>query len=170
MSAVHDREADHVVEAFSVPHDAYDPVGFRITCNDCTVVVLTDIGVATNLVRQRLQDCDALVIECNHDERMVNDAERPWYLKQRILGRQGHLSNEHCADLLTEVASPRLKQIFLTHLSEDCNTPELALQTIERRLTQEGHPDIAVELTWPDRVSARWCAREGLLPCPETTP
>jgi phosphoribosyl 1,2-cyclic phosphodiesterase len=160
---------DLVIEPFSVPHDAYDPVGFRIQCGNCAVVVLTDIGVATNLVRQRLKDSDALVIECNHDVRMVNDAERPWYLKQRILGRQGHLSNEACADLLTEVASPRLKQIFLTHLSEDCNTPELALQTIERRLAAEGHPDIAVEMTWPDRVSARWCASKGLLPCTEPT-
>ena len=148
------------VEPFSVPHDAYDPVGFRVECGGARVGVVTDAGIPTALMRQRLSDCDAVVIESNHDEQMVQDAERPWTLKQRILGRQGHLSNHQAGDVLEAVAGPRLRQVYLAHLSDECNEPELALRTARERLDGLGHGHVRVSLTWQDKVSERWSARE----------
>ncbi len=148
---------DLIVEPFAVPHDAYEPVGFIIRCGESRVGVVTDMGTATTLVRERLRGCRALVVESNHDEQMLRDcAKRPWHLKQRILGRQGHLSNQGAAALLAEIASPRLDTVFLAHLSKDCNTPDLARQTTHETLSRAGHPHVKVSLTFPDRVSEVW--------------
>ncbi len=148
---------DISVEPFSVPHDAYEPVGFVVHCGTSRVGVVTDMGTATTLVRERLRGCRALVVESNHDEQMLRDCQnRPWHLKQRILGRQGHLSNQSAAALLVEIASPQLDIVFLAHLSKDCNTPELARQTTHDTLFKAGHQHIKVSLTFPDRVSEVW--------------
>ncbi len=144
------------IEPFSVPHDAYDPVGFVIEQGDSRIGVVTDMGMATSLIRERLRHCHALVLEANHDEQLLQDAERPWSLKQRIRGRQGHLSNQGAADLLAEIAGPDLCHIFLAHLSEDCNRHELALATARSALTQAGQDHIQVSLTFPDRISDVW--------------
>ena len=96
---------------------------------DARVGVVTDMGVATTLIRERLKTCDAVVVEANHDEDMLNDAERPWSLKQRIRGRQGHLSNRHAAEMMAEIAGPRLRRICLAHLSRDCNSLEAVDRT-----------------------------------------
>lgn len=148
---------DLSIEPFSVPHDAYEPVGFVITCGDSRVGVVTDMGTATTLVRERLRGCRALVVESNHDEQMLRDCQhRPWSLKQRILGRQGHLSNQGAAALLAEIATPHLDTVFLAHLSKDCNTPDLARQTTHDTLFRAGHHHVKVSLTFPDRISDVW--------------
>ncbi len=147
---------DLAIEAFSVPHDAYDPVGFVITCKGVRVGVVTDIGMPTNLVRQRLQACHAMVLESNHDEVLLQQAPRPWSLKQRIMSRQGHLSNTAAAGLVQEVASPDLQQVFLAHLSEDCNRGDLAVRTMEKGLAGVGFTNVRVDLGYPDRISAVW--------------
>ena len=144
------------IEAFSVPHDAYDPVGFVITCGDARVGVVMDMGIPTSLVRERLRNCHAVVVEANHDEEMLMAAQRPWYLKQRIMGRQGHLSNSRAAEMLADIASPRLAQVFLAHLSEECNRPDLARQTAHDMLLKHGHGHVRVSLSYPDRVSEVW--------------
>lgn len=144
---------DLKITPFSVPHDSYDPVGFVVCSEGSRVGVVTDIGMATTLVRERIRDCHALIIESNHDEELLRDAARPWGLKQRIAGRQGHLSNRQAGELLAEVAGPNLKVVFLAHLSADCNRPELALEAARQALNEGGHPGIAVKLTYPDRVS-----------------
>jgi phosphoribosyl 1,2-cyclic phosphodiesterase len=141
------------LEPFSVPHDAYDPVGFVVQHEAVRVGVVTDMGMVTGLIRERLRSCHVLVVEANHDERLLQDAERPWSLKQRILGRQGHLSNQHAAELVAEIAHPELRHVFLAHLSEDCNKGELALQTACRALEKGGHTHVRVSLTYPDRIS-----------------
>jgi len=102
---------------FSVPHDAYDPVGFVVAVNSLRVGIVTDAGTPTALMRQRLSTCQIVIIESNHDEEMVKEAERPWTLKQRILGRQGHLSNVQSADMLAEFAGPQLQHVFLVHVT-----------------------------------------------------
>ncbi|MEM7397060.1 MAG: MBL fold metallo-hydrolase [Verrucomicrobiota bacterium] len=130
---------DLTIEPFSVPHDAYEPVGFVISSNGIRVGIATDLGMATHLIRDRLRTCQAIVLESNHDERLLQEAPRPWHLKQRILGRQGHLSNRSAAEILREIAGPTLKMVFLAHLSEDCNREDLALQTSRRILDEEGH-------------------------------
>lgn len=147
---------DLEISPFTVPHDAYDPVGFVISQGDVRVGVVTDMGMVTGLIRERLRTCNALVIEANHDEQMLKAADRPWHLKQRIIGRQGHLSNQHAADLLVEIAGPQLKAVFLAHLSGECNSPALALKTVSDALVGSGHPSVRVLIAPPDRISELW--------------
>ena len=125
---------DLSVLAFSVPHDSYEPVGFVVSDGQARIGVVTDMGLPTESIRQRLKNCDALVLECNHDEELLHASSRPWSLKQRIAGRQGHLSNRQAADLIADVAGTRLQTVLLAHLSQDCNRPELALATCRKRL------------------------------------
>lgn len=148
------RVGDLSVHPFSVPHDSYDPVGFVIESDSgARVGVATDMGVATSLVRDRLRDCAVMVVEANHDEQMLRDADRPWSLKQRIAGRQGHLSNRQAGELVAELAGPATRAVFLSHLSADCNRPQAALDTVSRILAARGLGRIAVKLTYPDRPS-----------------
>lgn len=152
---------DLLLEPFAVAHDAYEPVGFVVSCGPARVGVATDMGVATTLVRTRLRGCQALVIESNHDEELLEAADRPWSLKQRIRGRQGHLSNRGAAQVVVEVAGPHLEQVILAHLSADCNRAELALRTTRDELARAGHAHVRVCCAYPDRVSEVWCSREG---------
>jgi phosphoribosyl 1,2-cyclic phosphodiesterase len=147
---------DFVLEPFSVPHDAYDPVGFVIRAGAIRVGIVTDMGMVTGLIRERLRHCQALVLESNHDEALVKEADRPWHLKQRILGRQGHLSNEHAAALIEEVAGPVLSVVYLAHLSSECNRPHLALRETQAALQRRGLGSIAVRVALPDQVSEVW--------------
>ncbi len=146
------------VEPFSVPHDAADPVGFILEAGGVRIGIATDIGVPTHLVRERLRSCRALVMEANHDERLLEQANRPWSLKQRIAGRQGHLSNRAAAQMIAEIAGAGLTHVFLAHLSSDCNRPDLALETVRNVLKDRGHGDIEVKLTHPDRPGEIWSA------------
>ena len=147
---------DLTINPFTVPHDAYDPVGFIISQGDVRVGVVTDMGMVTGLIRERLRICSALVVESNHDEQMLKAADRPWHLKQRIIGRQGHLSNQHAAELLAEIAGPHLKAVFLAHLSGECNLPALALKTMSDALAKAGHPHVKVMVAPPDKISEVW--------------
>ena len=144
---------DLTLEPFRVPHDSYDPVGFAVSCGAARIGVVTDMGMATELVRQRLQRCGALVLESNHDEALLQNSERPWSLKQRIAGRQGHLSNAKAGHLIAAVAGDTLRTVFLAHLSRDCNRPELALSTVRETLSREGVTTVDVKLTFAERVS-----------------
>lgn len=144
---------DFTVEPFSVPHDSYDPVGFVVGLGTARAGIVTDMGVATGLIRERLKDCSVLVLESNHDEELLRESQRPWSLKQRIMGRQGHFSNRQAAELLRELSGAHLRSVLLAHLSADCNQPELALKTTLDVLRECGHAHIEVKLTYPDRPS-----------------
>jgi phosphoribosyl 1,2-cyclic phosphodiesterase len=144
------------VEPFTVPHDAYDPVGFAIEAAGARIAIATDIGIATEVVRRQLRTCDALVLEANHDELLLRNSRRPPALIQRVLGRQGHLSNEGAARLIAETASDRLRAVYLAHLSEECNRPHLAERAVRAALDKAGRTQVAVHLTWPDRISEPW--------------
>ncbi len=146
------------VESFSVPHDAYDPVGFIVHSGQTRVGVVTDMGMVTSLIRERLRTCHAVVVESNHDEQLLQEAPRPWSLKQRIRGRQGHLSNHAAATLLEEIASPIMRHVFLAHLSEDCNRHELARETALAALVRAGYADVPVSVARPDCISPVWVA------------
>lgn len=146
------------IEPFAVSHDAYEPVGFILTGAGTRAGVVTDIGVGTHLVRERLRGCRVVVLESNHDEEMLSDARRPEYLKQRIRGRQGHLSNRHAAEMLAEIGSAGLEQVFLAHISADCNLPELAVHTVGNILAEHGLQQVRVTTTFADRVSEMWRA------------
>ena len=118
------------VRPFSISHDTADPSGFTISSNGTKVGIATDLGMVTEMVRTHLRDCRLLVIEANHDPKMLTDGPYPWPLKQRIRGRLGHLSNRDTRDLITDIRHEGLSHLILSHLSETNNTPEKALAEI----------------------------------------
>jgi phosphoribosyl 1,2-cyclic phosphodiesterase len=150
------RIGDLELEPFSVPHDAYDPVGFVVAGAGARVGIVTDMGMATGLIRERLRRCHAIVVEANHDAELLHDAERPWSLKQRIQGRQGHLSNADAAALITEIAGPDLRAVYLAHLSGECNRPDLAREAAVEALPPGRREHVVVRVAAADRVSELW--------------
>lgn len=119
-----------VIAPFRITHDAADPVGFTIFAEGFKFTHATDLGKATPLVRDAATNCNALVLESNHDPRMLQECRYPWELKQRIASSHGHLSNGDAGALLAEVLHPELFQVVLAHLSENSNTPAVAYHTV----------------------------------------
>ena len=117
---------DFGVRAFPVTHDAAAPVGFTISSPSGKCGIATDLGIATRLVVEELRGCRCLILEANHDEAMLRDGPYPWPLKQRIRGNHGHLSNRDSASLLEQLSWDGLEAVFLAHLSETNNHPDLA--------------------------------------------
>ncbi len=146
------------LEPFPVPHDAARPVGFVIGGEGLRIGVATDLGHATTLVIERLRGCDVLMLESNHDDRMLQDGPYPWHLKQRVSGRLGHLSNREAAAVLRAAADERCRAVVLAHLSEKNNTAALArscaaqalaevgLSRVEMRIASARRPTPAVQL------------------------
>ncbi|MCD6580270.1 MAG: MBL fold metallo-hydrolase, partial [Desulfuromusa sp.] len=134
-----------LISPFSTTHDAVNPVGFTIESNEGKIGFATDLGMPTRLVADQLKECRVLVLEANHDEQMLQDGPYPWNLKQRIRSRHGHLSNRESCSLLEEVCWSGLEALFLAHLSEENNCPDLAEQSFRKTLTDCGHdPEIIV--------------------------
>ena len=125
---------DLSIRPFSTSHDADDPAGFVIRCNGQKIGIATDLGIATAMVKEHLKGCACIVLEANHDVKMLEDGPYPWPLKQRIKSRTGHLSNESAKNLLMEVLHDDLNHVILAHLSETNNTPEKALSVISEHL------------------------------------
>ena len=124
---------DIEIQSFYVPHDAVDPMAFVFNSNDGSIGFVTDLGYAPKLALERIRNVHTLVVETNHDERLLQEnPKRPWPVKQRIMSRHGHLSNDAGAKLVAEIAGHRLRQVVLGHLSQDCNRPDLALEAMER--------------------------------------
>src|SRR5881409_1592895 len=134
---------DITVQTFPVPHDAVDPLGFVFHAGSGSLGFITDLGYVTKLIVERLRQVQTLVIETNHDEKLLqNDIHRPWPVKQRIQSRHGHLSNTAAATVLEELLPGRVERVVLGHLSRDCNTPALALRTVSDSLRKSGKIDI----------------------------
>ncbi len=138
---------DIIVDTFSIPHDASDPVGFLLRTAAGNIGFLTDLGHATKLALERVRPANVLVLETNHDLKLLQDSSRPWSLKQRIAGRHGHLSNSDAADAAEEIMSDSLRHLYLGHLSRECNRPELAHRVIRERLQKIGATHVTTELT-----------------------
>ncbi len=115
---------------FEIPHDAFPTVGYSIHQNGKSLVVCTDLGVATRQVEAVLRQADILLIESNHDPDMLMNGPYPWELKERIASRVGHLSNHDTGELLKAVINGRTQQVLLAHLSEINNSPQIALDTV----------------------------------------
>jgi phosphoribosyl 1,2-cyclic phosphodiesterase len=127
------------IEAFPVPHDAVDPVGFVIESDAARLGVLSDVGYVTSLIKDRLRHSDTLFVEANYDSQLLdNDTHRPWSTKQRISSRHGHLSNDQTAELLSELAHADLTNVVLGHLSDDCNCPNIAAEKMRQALAAAG--------------------------------
>lgn len=129
---------DIYIHSFTVPHDTLDPVMFTFKIDGIKLGICTDLGFATTLVQHQLKDCDFLLLEANHEPDMLEASRRPPFLKQRIKGRSGHLSNADCAKLLCNVAHPQLKHVHLAHLSGECNSHEKAMSVVSSILEEEG--------------------------------
>jgi len=145
---------DCTIETFAVPHDAQDPVGFLVHTPAGRIGFLTDLGHATRLVMERVRPAHVLVLETNHDLKLLqDDTRRPWSVKQRILSRHGHLSNDAAAAVAEQVVSADLRHVYLGHLSRDCNRPEIAHRVVSERLGQIGATHVRVESTSQDHPS-----------------
>jgi phosphoribosyl 1,2-cyclic phosphodiesterase len=125
------------IHPFAVSHDARDPAGFTVAQNGRKIGIATDLGIATGMVKQHLKACSLLVLEANHDPVMLTEGPYPWPLKQRIKSRTGHLSNEDSRDLLREVKHDGLCHVILAHLSEQNNTPEKAIASVQQAIAKE---------------------------------
>jgi phosphoribosyl 1,2-cyclic phosphodiesterase len=129
---------DFLVRPFPVPHDASENVGYEIQVEGITFVVITDVGSITEDIRESISHANYLVIEANHDEEMLLSGPYPEYLKKRILSPTGHLSNKDCGEVLANNMTEDLKHVWLCHLSEENNHPELARKTVEAILRSYG--------------------------------
>jgi len=133
------------IQAFKIPHDAAEPVGFILKSNGTKLSMISDVGHITQLIRDQLKESHAIYVEANYDEHLLEaDTKRPWSTKQRISSRHGHLSNHQTASLLSEVACKKLTHVMLSHLSSDCNCPELAARTISDSLASQGYKQVNV--------------------------
>lgn len=143
---------DIAFHPFSIQHDTVDPIALIATIEGVKIGICTDLGFATSLVKNHLQNCHYLYIESNHEPSMVHACSRPPMYKQRVLGRQGHLSNESCAELLREIYHKQLKKVYLAHLSEECNNPEVALKKSKDSL-KDYLEEISITIAYQDKVS-----------------
>ena len=119
------------IEPVAVPHDAREPCQFVFSANNKRLGLLTDVGHITPHVRDCYGECDGLILEANHDVTLLEEGSYPWPLKKRVGGQHGHLSNEQAAGLLEAVDLDRLQYLVLSHLSEQNNRPELAIEAVE---------------------------------------
>jgi phosphoribosyl 1,2-cyclic phosphodiesterase len=127
------------IDSFTIPHDAVDPVGFCLRAQGIQVGIITDLGYVPDSVKVHARGSDLLVFESNHNLEMLKVGPYPWPLKQRIMGRNGHLSNDAVAVFIVEDLDTRVSNLILGHLSEHNNHPELVRQMAEQSLEQRCH-------------------------------
>lgn len=145
------------VRPFKIDHDAANPVAYRVMCGEKAVAVATDMGHFDQYIIDHLQGLDALLLESNHDVRMLETGPYPYYLKRRILGDHGHLSNENAGRLLNFVLHDKLKKVFLGHLSKENNYEELAYETVKLEIDEGDCPygasDFSISVAGRDCMS-----------------
>ena len=139
---------DIEIKAFNIPHDAVDPVAYSFFAEDKKMTVATDIGHITKDVLENLENNEVLLIESNYDESMLRAGKYPFFLKERILGNFGHLSNNTSAKVIEYLAKQGTKNFILGHLSEENNFPELARENVISRLKQTGiyNQELSIEI------------------------
>jgi len=148
---------DITIQTFPVPHDAVDPVGYAFHAGSSGLGFITDLGYATKMLVERLREVHTLVIETNHDEKLLqNCPHRPWPVKQRIQSRHGHLSNMAAASVIEQLLPGKIERVVLGHLSRDCNTPELAAGAVRAMLTTFGRLGIEIHCAGQSEISSRF--------------
>jgi phosphoribosyl 1,2-cyclic phosphodiesterase len=141
------------VNSFTKSHDAVEPCSYILSCENKNVGVMTDIGLKCSNVADNIAKCDAVFLESNYDEHMLEHGGYPIFLKRRVASDTGHLSNYQAGLLVLEHAKKRLKNVFLSHLSGNNNTPGLALKTFEALVKQRKDLDINVRVTSREKES-----------------
>jgi phosphoribosyl 1,2-cyclic phosphodiesterase len=147
---------DFEIEAFPVSHDAAEPVGFRFRAEGIDGALATDLGELNDQVATKLRGCEWLILESNHDEQMLKIGPYPWDLKQRVLSRLGHLSNQDLSNFLAGDFDGQASHILLAHLSRHNNDPEVALEQASRALSQrfpQSAQDHQLHLTYQNKPS-----------------
>lgn len=122
---------DFQITAFDVPHDSLENVGYHITFEGNTFVLVTDVGRITDTITRYASKANHLIMEANYDEEMLRNGRYPEYLKRRIANGSGHLSNRQSGEFLASIYTPLLQEVWLCHLSNDNNHPEIAYKTVE---------------------------------------
>jgi len=148
------------IEPFSISHDAADPVGFSFYNESIKCSVVTDLGFVTESVKKAIALSDVLVLESNHDIDMLEKGAYPWHLKRRIMSNRGHLSNFDAGWTLARLEKKPTMQVFLAHMSQKNNDPELAMDTVSSILTEQGYKlgsEIELYRTYPDRIVSSNC-------------
>jgi phosphoribosyl 1,2-cyclic phosphodiesterase len=130
---------DFHIETFTVPHDAIDPVGFCVRAGGIRVGVVTDLGYMPESVKFHVRDADLLILESNHDLDMLKVGPYPWSVKQRVMGRNGHLSNEIVSDYILHGLTMSVRTLVLGHLSEHNNHPAIAHMCATHALSRRAH-------------------------------
>lgn len=141
---------------FAISHDAAEPVAYRIEGEGKSLALATDLGIYDNYIIDHLQNLDMVLLEANHDVRMLQAGTYPYHLKRRILGAKGHLANETAGRLLNEILHEGLQKIFLGHLSRENNFPQLAYETVRSEIVM-GDTGFA-----PEQFSIEVAKREEL--------
>ena len=141
---------DLTILPIRISHDAAEPLMYRMFCGTVSAAVVTDVGVVTRELTEKLRDLDALFLEANHDIRMLETGPYPYFLKRRIAGDRGHLCNENAASLLSELSCPRLKTVVLSHISKTNNYSDLAVESVRVELMARELKDIPRLLTAPE--------------------
>lgn len=129
---------DLLIEPFDIPHDAVDPVGFCVSCGVRKIAVATDLGYFPKAIEHKLHACDLVVLEANHDTKLLNTGRYPYALKERIKSRRGHLSNDDAADATLRLACAGVTSVLLGHLSRENNSEQLAFRTVTDKLLSKG--------------------------------
>jgi phosphoribosyl 1,2-cyclic phosphodiesterase len=145
---------DAEIFPFSVPHDGVEPVAFSISCGGVKITQLTDIGYMPDQVADRLRGSHILIIESNHDLEMLRVGPYPWNLKQRLIGRYGHLSNSAVGRFIREQYDGTAEHLLLAHLSSRNNHPEIAKQEADRALRDRGLTNARLTVTSQDEPTA----------------
>jgi phosphoribosyl 1,2-cyclic phosphodiesterase len=155
------------VKPFAVPHDCREPLGFRIESGSGRAGITTDLGWVPHNVARQFRDLDLLVLEANYDPHLLATGTYPWFLKERVAGTYGHLSNAAAAEAIAHCGDRAPTTVWLAHLSEQNNSPRHALQTVERILRRHRMDHISLKTTHHRRSNLRWTsnfARERQLP------
>src|SRR5437867_3389731 len=148
---------DILVQNFPVPHDAAEPVGYAFHAGNRGLGFITDLGYPTKMLIERLREVHTLVIETNHDEKLLqSDPHRPWPVKQRIMSRHGHLSNSAAASVIEQLLPGNIERVVLGHLSRDCNTPELAAGVVRASLEKCGKLEMELHFATQSQISSRF--------------
>ena len=132
------------IHPFSIPHDTVEPVAFVVDDGHQSVGIATDMGMPTRLTVERLRRCRAVILEANHDLQMLMEGPYPWWLKQRVRGRLGHLNNDDAMDVLRQIADGGVEVALMGHLSQENNRPDLVHALALERLARAGHDQVAV--------------------------
>jgi phosphoribosyl 1,2-cyclic phosphodiesterase len=155
------------IKPFAVPHDCREPLGFRFEGGSGRAAIATDLGWVPHSVSRQFRDLDLLIVEANYDPHLLHTGTYPYFLKQRVAGSYGHLSNGDAAQAIVACGDKAPTAVWLAHLSEQNNSQKHALQTVGRILRRHGLGHVPLKTTHHRRSNLRWTsnvARERQLP------